>query len=602
MDADENMLSTSEACNGMSRRGFLGRAAGAAAGAAALNGMGWTPAFALPAAGSSGSTGSGGPVSNLPVPPAFPDDIPLAQQAYVNWAKDIAFDAVWTATARTPDDVVRIANWAKDNGYRVRAKGTMHGWSPFTVVPGQSVEKVLLVDTMTNLNSVTVNASGTPASVTAGAGATIEEVLTALEKQGLGWANAPAIGELSIAGALAIGAHGATYPAPGEKATPGQSFGSLSNLILAMTVVVWDGAADRYVLREFTRKQPEITALLTHLGRTFVTSVTLQAGANARVRCETFLDIPWQEMFAPAGSPGRTYESYVEKSGRVEAIWFPFTDKPWLKVWTPTPVKPAQSREVFGPYNYFFTDTIPEYVTTPLGKVMEGLQAATPEFGAAQLAAVQAGIPLTNTGDLWGWSKDVLFYLRHTTLRVVAGGGVVLTKRSNIQRAINEVTTWHNNRMTELAAQGKYPVNCAFEVRMCSVDDQSEVLVESAGPPNLSAVRPRPDHPEWDTCIWMNVTTLPGTAGAAEYLRELERFMVQNFSGDYATFRSEWAKGWAFTSQGGYRDDEWLNQIIPAAFTTGIPASGNWAAARASLNAHDPHRIFANSFHDRLLP
>ncbi len=55
---------------------------------------------------------------------------------------------MWTATARTPDDVVRIANWARDNGYRVRAKGTMHGWSPLTVVPGENVEKTLLVDTI----------------------------------------------------------------------------------------------------------------------------------------------------------------------------------------------------------------------------------------------------------------------------------------------------------------------------------------------------------------------------------------------------------------------------------------------------------------------
>ncbi len=134
------------------------------------------PAFALPPAGSLGS--AGGPVSNLPVPPAFPQDIPLAQQGYVNWAKDIRFDAVWTATARTPDDVVRIANWARDNGYRVRAKGTMHGWSPLTVVPGENVEKTLLVDTMTHLNGVSVNPNGTPATVTAGGGASLEAILT----------------------------------------------------------------------------------------------------------------------------------------------------------------------------------------------------------------------------------------------------------------------------------------------------------------------------------------------------------------------------------------------------------------------------------------
>lgn len=600
MEAGRSESVGSKPRNEVSRRGFLGRAAGVAAGAAALTGIGWTPAFALPPAGSLGS--AGGPVSNLPVPPAFPQDIPLAQQGYVNWAKDIRFDAVWTATARTPDDVVQIANWARGNGYRVRAKGTMHGWSPLTVVPGENVEKMLLVDTMTHLNGVSVNPNGTPATVTAGGGASLEAILTALQGHGLGWANSPAIGDLSIAGVLAIGAHGATYPAAGETVTPGQSFGSLSNLVTAMTAVVWDAAADRYVLRDFTRADPEITALLTHLGRSFVTSVTLQAGANTRLRCQSIMDIPWQEMFAPKGSPGRTYERFAEQSGRVEAIWFPFTDKPWLKIWSPTPVKPPESREVFGPYNYFFTDNLPEPLTDLLGQVAGGIQAATPAFGVGQLAAVQAGLALTDTDDLWGWSKDVLFYLRHTTMRVTAGGGVVVTERANIQRVVNEFTSWHNSRMSELAAQGKYPINGPFEVRMCKVDDDAEVLVESAGPPNLSAVRPRPDHPEWDTCIWMNVVTLPGTPGAAEYFREMERWMAQHYSGDYATFRSEWAKGWGFTDQGGYRDDEWLGQTLPAAYTTGIPASGNFAAARASLNAHDPHRVFANSFHDRLLP
>ncbi|CAM2991772.1 cholesterol oxidase substrate-binding domain-containing protein [Prescottella defluvii] len=575
--------------NRLSRRGFLA----ATAGAAALAATGWTPALALPA---------GDPRVTIALPPAFPQDIPLSQQGYVNWAKDITFDAVWTATARTPDDVVRIANWAKDNGYRVRAKGTMHGWSPLTVVPGENIEKMLLVDTMTHLNAVSVDPNGTPATVTAGGGASLEAILTALQQQGLGWANSPAIGDLSIAGVLAIGAHGATYPAAGETVTPGQSFGSLSNLVTAMTAVVWDGATDRFVLREFTRADPEITALLTHLGRSFVTSVTLQAGADTRLRCQSFLDIPAREMFGTPGSRGRTYESFVEQSGRVEAIWFPFTEHPWLKVWTPTPVKPSQSREVTGPYNYSFSDTIPESITKLLGKGAAGLGVGTPGFGIAQLTAVSAGLAATDTDDLWGWSKDLLFYLRASTLRVTAGGGVVVTKRSNIQRVINEFTTWHRKRMSDLAWRGKYPINGPFEVRMCKIDDQAEVLVESAGPPNLSAVRPRPDHPEWDTCIWMNVVTLPGTPGAAEYFREMERWMAQHYSGDYATFRSEWAKGWGFDRQGGHRDPEWLGQTLPAAYTTGIPASGNWEAARASLNAHDPHRVFANSFHDRLLP
>src|SRR5690606_31060483 len=148
-----------------------------------------------------------------------------------------------------------------------------------------------------------VDAGAAPARVTAGGGASIESILTALEANGLGWANSPAIGDISIAGALSIGAHGATYPAARETVIPGQSFGSLSNLVLALTAVVWNPSAGAYELREFRRADPEIGPLLAHLGRTFVTSVTLQAGANYRVRCQSFTDIPWRELFAPPGSP-----------------------------------------------------------------------------------------------------------------------------------------------------------------------------------------------------------------------------------------------------------------------------------------------------------
>lgn len=569
----------------VSRRGFLA----AGAGALALAGLTWSPAGAVPWS----------PQSTLAPPPAFPAGIPLSQQAYANWSKEIVLDSVWTATARHADDVVTLANWARENGYTVRARGTMHGWSPLTVVPGEPVDRVLLVDTMVHLNSVAIHSAGAHSTVTAGSGASIESILTALQGRGLGWANSPAIGDLSIAGALAIGAHGATYPAAGETGVPGQSFGSLSNLVTALTVVVWDDAAGSYTLREFARSDSESTAFLTHLGRAFVTSVTLQAGENYRLRCQSFTDIPWRELFAPPGSPGRTYESFVEASGRVEAIWFPFTETPWLKVWTPTPVKPPQSREVHGPYNYFFSDALPEEVTTPMGQVAKGLQAATPAFGASQFGAVAAGLVVTDTDDLWGWSKDVLFYLRHTTVRVVAGGGAVITKRSNIARVIHEMTSWLNERMTHYASLGQYPVNMPFEVRLCAVDDDGEVLVDSAGVPDLSAVRPRADHGDWDTAIWMNVVSIPGTPGLSAFLREMERWMVANYSGDYATFRPEWSKGWAFTDDAAYQDEEFLTRTVPSTFRQG--GDGNWDHAIATLDKYDPHRIFSNTFIDRFM-
>ncbi|MDX5455270.1 MAG: twin-arginine translocation signal domain-containing protein, partial [Rhodococcus sp. (in: high G+C Gram-positive bacteria)] len=52
----------------LSRRGFLG-----AAGAVGLTGLAWKPAGAVPV---------GDPRATIPAPPAFPADIPLAQQRF----------------------------------------------------------------------------------------------------------------------------------------------------------------------------------------------------------------------------------------------------------------------------------------------------------------------------------------------------------------------------------------------------------------------------------------------------------------------------------------------------------------------------------------
>ncbi|MFD4294586.1 cholesterol oxidase substrate-binding domain-containing protein [Rhodococcus sp. NPDC058532] len=575
----------------LTRRGFLA----AAAGAAALTTTGWAPAAAL---------SSDAPGVTLPPPPDFPDGIPLFQQGYENWVREIVFDDVWTCTPADARDVVRLANWAHAHGYRLRPRGTMHGWSPLTLVPGQNVERVVLVDTLTRLNHVTVAPSAEPgrATVTAGAGALLMSVLTALQDNGLGWANSPAIGELSIAGVLAIDAHGATLPADGEAVLPGASFGSISNLVTALTAVVWDDTRREYVLREFPRADPQIRPLLTHLGRVFITEVTLQAGPNYRLRCESRTDIPWRELFAPPGSPGRTFERFVARSGRVEAIWFPFTDTPYLKVWTPTPTKPPQSREVTGPYNYPYSDSIPKPLTDLLGQIVSGVGSATPLFGQTQLATFQAGLAATGGHDLWGWSKDVQFYLRATTLRMTAGGGVVITKRANIARVIHEFVSWHHTRQQELRAEGRYPINGPFEVRLCGLDDPTEVTVESSGPPTISALRPRPDHPEWDTAIWMNVVGVPGTPGMPAYFREMERFMRSNYRGDYATFRPEWAKGWAFTDEAGFLDPETIEAVIPQTYRDGVPVGDDWDSARAEYNDLDPHRIFSNPLLDRLLP
>ncbi|MFD4183896.1 cholesterol oxidase substrate-binding domain-containing protein [Rhodococcus sp. NPDC058514] len=584
---------------GLSRRGFL--AAGAGALAATAVGA-WTPVYAIPfgSSGSAGGSGSLGGGTTLPAPPNFPGGVELAQQAYQNWSKEIMLDSVWTCHPKTAEDVVRLANWAHANGYKLRPRGAMHGWTPLTVVNGAPVDKVILVDTMKHLNGISINAGGAPATVTAGPGATLDAITTALQAQGLGWANLPAPGVLSIAGSLAVDAHGAALPAAGQGTMPGHTYGSLSNLVTSLTAVVWDGSA--YAQKTYSRNDPQIKPLLTNLGRTFLTSVTLQAGPNFRMRCQSHTDIKWTELFGAKGASGRTFESYVAQNGGVEAIWYPFTDKPWLKVWSLAPNKPAGSREVTGPYNYPFSDNLPEPLTDLLGQMNAGAPGIAPAFGNMMYTTTVAGLAATGATDIWGWSKDIQFYIKATTLRLTEGGGAVITNRANIGRVIHDFANWFNERIEFYRSKGQYPLNGPVEIRCCGLDEAADVKVPSAGAPTISAMRPRPDHPEWDTAIWLNVLGVPGTPGMFAFYREMEQWMRSHYTGADYTFRPEWSKGWAFGPDKPYTDGNIIGGTLPQSFRDGVPAGDNWDTARTTFNTLDPHRIYSNTFMDQLLP
>ncbi len=380
---------------------------------------------------------------------------------------------------------------------------------------------------------------------------------------------------------------------PGRRSTPGQSFGSLSNLV---TRDDRGGVGRRCRPLRVARLHPcgsgdHGTAhasgpQLRHLGH--------PAGrANTRLRCQSIMDIPWQEMFAPRDH--RPDVRAVRRGvGRVEAIWFR----------SPTAVAQdlvADAGEAAGvtrglrPLQLLLHRQPPEPLTDLLGQVAGGIQAATPAFGVGQLAAVQAGLALTDTDDLGlVQGRAVLSAAHHDAGHRRGGGG-----RHRSARTSSGSSTSSRPGTTAGCARGAGEVPGQRALRGADVQGRRRCegwSGRSAGPPNLSAVRPRPDHPEWDTCIWMNVVTLPGTPGAAEYFARNGTLDGAALFGRLRDVPVRVGEGLGLHRSGGYRDDEWLGQTLPAAYTTGIPASGNFAAARASLNAHDPHRVFANSF------
>ena len=159
------------------------------------------------------------------------------------------------------------------------------------------------MDTTQNLTSVSISA-GSPATATVGTGVTMDTLTGTIAAAGYGFCAIPAPGDITVGGALAINAHGSAIPANGETMLSGQTYGSLSNLILSLTAVVWDSSAGQYVLKTFQRSDPDIRAFLAHLGRAFVTSVTLQLAASQNLRCQSWVDISAADLFAPPASAG----------------------------------------------------------------------------------------------------------------------------------------------------------------------------------------------------------------------------------------------------------------------------------------------------------
>ena len=568
-----------------SRRRFL-----AQTGAIAANAV-WLPVFKL-TPGSAGAT--------CPAPPNFPASIDLYQQGYENWANEIRVDDLWTCAPRTPDDVVTIANWAFSNGYGMRPRGYMHNWSPLTVTPGTTCQtKVVLVDMTRHLTALRI-VSATSGAVNVQTGASMEDLLGYLEQAGYGVTSTPAPGDLSVGGVLAVDGHGAAVPALGETRMPGHTFGSLSNLIVSLRAVVWDQAIGQYMLRSFDRSDPDCKALLTHAGRAFLTDVTLRVGANYNLRCVSYVDIPSNELFAaPGAGASRTFASFVDSAGRVEAILFPFTTCPWLKVWSVCPTKPLLSRKVTSPYNYLFSDSIPEEVAVLANRIVQGEDYLAPLLGLTAYNLTALGLTATLSRDIWGRSKNLLLYIRPTTLRGTTNGYAIITRRADIQRVVSEFATFYQSRLAAYQSQNRYPINLSLEIRITGLDQPGDIGIENAEAPVISAIRPRPDHPEWNVAIWVNLLTLPGTPYSNQFYREIETWILQNFSGAYATVRPEWSKGWAYTDGAAWADTTMLNTTIPDIYRAGPGPGWDWAVAK--FDAFDPHRIFSNPFLDALI-
>ena len=142
----------------------------------------------------------------------------------------------------------------------------------------------------------------------------------------------------------------------------------------------------------------------------------------------------------------------------------------------------------------------------------------------------------------------------------------------------------------------------AVEIRVCGLDQPGDCLVPGAQVPLLSALRPWPQHPAWDTAVWFDILSIPGTDTANDYYAELEQWIYSNYAGDYAGVRVEWSKGWGYTAAGAWTNELVVGTNVPASFTQGFAAGADFRAAVDMLDRLDPHRVFSTAFLDRLMP
>ena len=114
--------------------------------------------------------------------------------------------------------------------------------------------------------------------------------------------------------------------------------------------------------------------------------------------------------------------------------------------------------------------------------------------------------------------------------------------------------------------------------------------VSGAQSPILSSVRPRPDHPEWDIAVWLDMGTLPVTPGFSQFYTDMETWIWSHYTGSYATVRPEWSKAWACTSAGPWTSATILGPPSRPRSARARPAATDWTAAVSILTTYDPAR------------
>ncbi|HEX7832189.1 MAG TPA: cholesterol oxidase substrate-binding domain-containing protein [Thermoanaerobaculia bacterium] len=529
-------------------------------------------------------------VPAIGAPPNFPPGIPVARKIYTNWALSLTSPSQWVATPANEADCVTLANWAAAQKWTLRPSGAQHGFSPL-LIPNGGWNTALLVDTSALQTMSFETVDGLPAA-TFGVGVSMDAATEYLEgldnggtsnAPGYGFQNYPAPGVLTIGGVCAIGGHGTGGP------EAIQLNGCLSNLILSFNAVVSDGNGT-YSVQTFDRNNADAPAMILHLGRAFVTQVTMRVVPNYYLQVQN--SYPTAELLFGTGTGTGSFQQLVQEYGRVEVIWYPFTDNPWVKCWSvqTDEIQP----QVTGPYNYPLANNISLAASLAIQAGLNLLPSSTPDFNKVGLFTTQT-IIAPAPGTMNGTSRDLLLYVKNTTLRVTAIGYAWQCNHNDIQPIVNGFWTKYNQLLSSYQAQGKFPMNAPTEIR-CTTMDYEQDLPPNSLPPALSICNPA--NSNFDTVCWIQSLTMAATPDAYEFMQELEQYYIDTWGPSAGgTLRPEWSKGWAFTNAGPGTNQQVIQQTIPQLFGT-----STFASAKATYEKYDASRIYTDTLLNLLFP
>jgi L-gulonolactone oxidase len=240
-----------------------------------------------------------------------------ARASWSNWAGNQVATPAAVAHPTDADEVAALVRKAAEGGGRVRPIGTGHS---FTAIgrPDGPASTQLVMDRCADLLALDAGSG----LVTVGAGMTLDRLNWLLAEAGLALTNLGDLGQQTISGALATGAHGT-----------GARFGGLATQVRAFELVRGDG---EIVLASPHDHADLFTAARVGLGAVgVVTSVTLQAVPLFALRAEE----------GPARLP-ELLDGFDEFAGGVdhaEFCWFPHTDRTLTRRNTRVPLTGDQS-------------------------------------------------------------------------------------------------------------------------------------------------------------------------------------------------------------------------------------------------------------------